>query len=207
MARVSRETAAAHRSAMVRAASRLFRARGLERVGVAEITREAGLTHGGFYGHFASKEALAAEALAAAFADGRDHLATGGLDGYLRGYLSRSHRDHPETGCPIPALAADALRADDGVRRVFAEGLAGLLEAIAARLPVGDPDERRMRAIEMLATAVGGLALARVVAATDLAASDALLASLRMALRDRVASAVAVAPAQGETRGGELTGS
>ena len=94
--RVSKETAAAHRGAIVAAAGRLFRAHGVAGVAVAEITRACGLTHGGFYGHFASKEALAAEAIAGAFAEGLARLeAAADLATYVRIYLSRSHRVAP----------------------------------------------------------------------------------------------------------------
>lgn len=179
MARVSREAAAAHRAAMVAAASRLVRARGVDGVRVAEVTREAGLTHGGFYGHFADKTALVEEALAAAFDEGRGRLEEVGLEGYLRAYLSRSHRDHPESGCPIPALAAEIDHGDAATRSAFAEGVAALVAAIAARLPDADPEARAGRAAALAALLVGGLTLARAQAATDLDASDRLLRSLR----------------------------
>ena len=179
MARVSRETAAAHRTAIVRAAGRLFRARGLERVGVAEITREAGLTHGGFYGHFASKDALAAEALEAAFAESRARLDEGTIESWVKGYLSRTHRDHPDEGCPIPALAAEAAQTGGAIGQAFAEGVSRLTDLVAERLDGDDPADRRGRAAALLATLIGGLTLARSLAATDREASDALLRDLR----------------------------
>ena len=155
MARVSRETAATHRKAMVRAASRLFRARGLDGVGVAEITRAAGLTHGGFYGHFASKEALAAEAVGAAFEEGRVRLETRGLEAWLRGYLSRGHRDRPDEGCPLLAFPSPHARLPDEVATELAGGAARLLDAVAERLPAldgEDAESRARRAAALLAT-------------------------------------------------------
>jgi len=179
MARVSREAAAAHRAAIVRAAGRLFRARGFERVGVAEITREAGLTHGGFYGHFASKEALAAEALTAAFAESRARLDEGTLEHWVKGYLSRSHRDHPESGCPIPSLAADVTHGCQAVRGAFAAGLEMLTDAVAERLADLAEGDRGARATALVALMVGGMGLARPLAAIDRAGSDGLLLALR----------------------------
>lgn len=177
--RVSRETAVAHRAAMVAAASRLFRARGLDRVGVAEITRAAGLTHGGFYGHFASKDALAAEAVTAAFDEGRSRLESGSLEDYLKGYLSRFHRDHPESGCPIPSLGADVLQADAAVGRPFVAGVDRLTAALAARLEGGEAGDRQARATALVALLIGGLTLARARAASDREGSDRLLKALR----------------------------
>lgn len=182
MARVSKETAATHRSAMVRAASRLFRARGLDGVGVAEITRAAGLTHGGFYGHFASKEALAAEAVGAAFEEGRAHLETRGLEAWLRGYLSRGHRDRPDEGCPLLAFPSPHARLPDEVATELAGGAARLLDAVAERLPALDGEDgesRARRATALLATAIGGQILARALATADPALSDSVLAALR----------------------------
>lgn len=188
MARVSKETAATHRSAIVRAASRLFRARGLDGVGVAEITKAAGLTHGGFYGHFASKEALAAEAVTAAFEEGRARLETHGLDGWLRGYLSRSHRDRPDEGCPLLAFPAQSGREPSEVAEALGSGAARLIAALAERVPV-EPDEgteesiggeaRARRAVEILATAIGGQMLARALASADPTLSDSVLRALR----------------------------
>lgn len=180
MARVSRETAAAHRTAIVAAAGRLFRQRGFERVGVAEITREAGLTHGGFYGHFASKDALAAEALTAAFAESRALVEAATLEGWVRSYLSRAHRDHPESGCPIPALAADVAQGAEPIRRAFAEGLSTLTAAVAARLDHLGEAERAARAAALVALMVGGLGLARTLVAIDREGSDRLLLTLRV---------------------------
>lgn len=179
MARVSRETAAAHRAAIVAAAGRLFRRGGFERVGVAEITREAGLTHGAFYGHFASKDALAAEAVAAAFDESRHRLDTVAPADWVRGYLSRGHRDAPESGCPIPALATDAIRADEAVRSVFVDGVEELTNALAERLEGTAEADRRRRAEALLALMVGGLTLARALAASDRERSDRLLVDLR----------------------------
>lgn len=191
MARVSRTQAAEHRAAIVRAASALFRARGLAGVGVAEITRAAGLTHGGFYGHFASKDVLAAEAIDAAFEDGRRRLVDTGLAGYLRGYLSRRHRDQPEDGCPLLALAGSHEPRGGEIDAALARGAAMLLEETARRLPerAGEPEEaRRRRACGLLATAIGGQVLARSLAGEAAELSDAVLAAAREEIRARLES-------------------
>ena len=205
MPKVSKAKAADHRAAIVRVASRLFRARGVRAVGVAEITREAGLTHGGFYGHFASKEALAAEAIAAAFADGRARLEAHGVAGHLRGYLSRFHRDHPDEGCPILAFAGSGGRADEGVEAALGEGAAALIDAIADRLPaaIAAPSARRAEAMRLLALAVGAQVLARALAAREPALSEAVLVAARADALGVVAPGeAAAAPAQGASAKG-----
>src|SRR3954454_23829799 len=100
------------------AAGRLFRQNGIDGVGVDAVMAEAGLTHGGFYAHFASKEALVAEAIGAMFEEARakfEQSVAGkppaeALSAYIDFYLSRSHRDARDTGCPLPALSADLPR-------------------------------------------------------------------------------------------------
>src|SRR4051812_19398836 len=118
--RVSKEKAAQHRAAIVAAAARLFRTRGFDGVGVAEISRAAGLTHGGFYGHFASKDALAGEACEHAFAAGIGRLSESGpLADYIASYLTERHRDRRDGGCPMAALATQIPRQDETVEERF----------------------------------------------------------------------------------------
>lgn len=203
MARVSKAQAAEHRAAIVRAASALFRARGLAGVGVAEITRAAGLTHGGFYGHFASKDVLAAEAIAAAFEDGKRRLVDDGLAGYLRGYLSRRHRDRPEEGCPLLALAGSHEPRGREIDAALARGAAMLLEETARRLPdrAGEPVEaRRRRACGLLATAIGGQVLARSLAGEAIELSDVVLAAAREEIRARLESGAEETAKAGATK-------
>ena len=105
--RRSREEAARTRDTAVKAASRLFRERGFDPVGVGDVMAELGMTAGGFYRHFESKEALAAEACAAAFAgSGLARERASSAEAMVRGYLSKAHRDAPAEGCPLPALAS-----------------------------------------------------------------------------------------------------
>jgi len=185
--RVTKEKAAEHRAAILEAAARLFRQRGFDGVGVADIMKEAGLTHGGFYGHFASKDALAAEACGAAFAQTLRRQEThraDGLSGLLDRYLSARHRDHPEGGCPMPAFASEIGHQADAVQDRFAAGVAGNVDLVASLLPedAGAPDERRRRAIAIVAGLVGGLALARATAAAAPELSAEILAAVRAEL-------------------------
>jgi TetR/AcrR family transcriptional repressor of nem operon len=184
--RVTREKAAEHRAAIVTAAAELFRERGFDRVNVAEIMKAAGLTHGGFYGHFASKDALAAEACGQSFADaatrlrGRTDIAT-----HLESYLSESNRDR--TGCPMAAYVSDIARQDAAVQESFAHGVDTYLGALSDQLEAActlnrTADERRERSIFLLSAVVGALALSR---ATQSGAPD-LSREILDAVRDQL---------------------
>jgi len=189
--KVTKEKAAAHRAAMVKAAGRLFRERGFDKVGVAEITGAAGLTHGGFYGHFASKEALAAEACGAVFEVALNRLPGGpravaaDLDGFLDSYLTERHRDRSADGCPMAAFASDMPRQDADLQAPFGAGLETYLEKIEALLPedgAQDGKSRRDRAIALVSALVGGLALSRATAKSAPDLSAQILAALRREL-------------------------
>jgi TetR/AcrR family transcriptional repressor of nem operon len=141
-------------------ASRLFRERGIESVSVGEVMATLGMTAGGFYRHFESKEALAAEACAAAFAgSGLAQEPAGSPEGMLRRYLSKAHRDAPGAGCPMPALASDMARQPAPVRRAYTEGVRDAISRIGRLAPGADPGAR----LALLAAMVGALALARAV--------------------------------------------
>ncbi len=129
--RVTREQVQENRRRILEAAGRLFRERGFSAVTVAEVMEAAGLTHGGFYGHFASKEDLAAQALAQALAPApREPGTAPDLAGFVAAYLSAAHRDRPGSGCALAALGSEAARQPAPVRRAFTEGL----EARLARM-------------------------------------------------------------------------
>src|SRR5262245_28533240 len=123
--RVTREQAAANRERIVETASTLFRQHGFDGVGVADIMKAAGFTHGGFYGHFASKEALAAEACAHASRDPwpswLDAPAGERLGRVVHGYLTPRHRDNHASGCVFAALGSDVSRQPRAVRRAFTD--------------------------------------------------------------------------------------
>ncbi|MEJ5151789.1 TetR/AcrR family transcriptional regulator [Comamonas sp. MYb396] len=187
--KVSKAQAAEHREGIVDAAARLYREKGLEGVGVAEITRDAGLTHGGLYRHFASKDALAREACLRAFdwtitplegldsADA-DHDPAVRLRALVHGYLSASHRDRPGDGCPAAALATDAARAGPEMSEVFALGVERNIQRFMAVLP-DDRADRRSQTIVALSSMVGALVLARATAAGNPGLSEEILATLR----------------------------
>lgn len=177
--KVSREKREQNRAAVIDAGSRLFRERGPEGVSVAEVMKAAGLTHGGFYGHFASKEALLAQALGAALAAAAERLrstcAEKGLDAYASAYLSDEHLLDRGGGCALAALGGDVARQPDEVRAAFADGLRQLVEAAASA--GGD----RSAAINTLAHLVGAVVLARAVSGVDDVAAEEILAAARAA--------------------------
>lgn len=174
----SRERILSEAAAMIRDA-------GLESVSVARLMRSAGLTHGGFYGHFASRDDLLAQALERALVDGaaasraasRAGSRAGGnaYEAFVRSYLSRAHRDARQQGCAVAALAADAARADAPVREV----MSGHVERFVARVGelAGADDDQALFAASAL---VGGLLLSRVF--TDARRSDAVLKAVRAGL-------------------------
>ncbi|MFI7708882.1 TetR/AcrR family transcriptional regulator [Nonomuraea sp. NPDC049480] len=184
MGRVSQAQAQQNRNSVVEAAARLFRERGVQAVSVADLMAEAGLTHGGFYKRFASKDALVAEATGRAFEehDARlrsldenrpdDHAAARAA--LVERYLSAEHRDDAGAGCPTAALAADVAREAPGspARERYADGV----EAFGGWLATGDDDE----GLAALSTLVGALLLARATRGTEL--SDRILAASRAAL-------------------------
>lgn len=191
--KVSKAQSSANRQGILDAAARLYREHGLSGVGVADITRHAGLTHGGLYRHFENKEALVREACVRAFdwsmtpPDGVQADGSGSapdLADRVASYLSSAHRDHPGDGCPVAALAVDAARAGGDLSEVFAQGIECNIERFARVVegldPAASPSAAgRERAIRMLATMVGGMVLARATAAGRPALSDEILTVLR----------------------------
>jgi TetR/AcrR family transcriptional regulator, transcriptional repressor for nem operon len=158
--KVSREQVAENRRTILEAASRLFRERGYESVTVAEIMKAAGLTHGGFYGYFASKDALIAGALAEVLS--RRPEPTGDLADYVSGYLSMAHRDNRADGCPTAALAAETVRLTGEPRTEMTAGVKRQIARLSRIVP-GETDARkRQAAIGSWAAMVGAMILARV---------------------------------------------
>ena len=162
--RVSREKAAENRRRIVEAAARLFRNEGFDGVGVDAVMKEAGLTHGGFYGHFASKEALMAEAMAQAI--GRSSAwqeRLGSLSELVTGYLSDRHRADRANGCAVAALGADVARQSPALRSTVTAGVCRQIDRIVSLLKHGTPAARRRRALATYSGMVGALMLARAV--------------------------------------------
>jgi TetR/AcrR family transcriptional repressor of nem operon len=171
------------RERVLHAAARAIRNEGPDRIGVAAVMSEAGLTHGGFYAHFASKEALIAAAISQMFAEAgeRRRAAVEGkaprdaLRDYVRSYLSRAHRDARDIGCPLAALATDLPRMPEDAKAAFGEGVARMTEALETLVEAtGGPSEA---AGPLISEMVGALALARSVA--DPAQSDQILMAAR----------------------------
>jgi TetR/AcrR family transcriptional repressor of nem operon len=169
---------------IVKTASRRMRRDGIDSVSVADLMREAGLTHGGFYRHFDSRDDLVAEAIDAALAQGsqRIHAAAklGGPEAFaaiIDGYLSRLHRDKPETGCAVAALPTDIVRTDPRARAAYSRQVRSYIDLLTELTPGRDRDEAHL----ILAALVGALALARAV--DDRGLSDEILDSAARALR------------------------
>ena len=182
--RGSRAQVAENRDRIIAAAARAFRERGFEGIGVAELMRGVGLTHGGFYGHFASKEELMALACRRAvedmLADWREHIAAAPGDpaaSIVAPYLSPGHRDAPGLGCLMAALGPNSARAAPQVRTAVTELLARVLDVIAGEMPDPGAPDRRLRAIGVFASLVGAMVVARAV--DDRHLSDAVLDAVR----------------------------
>ena len=160
------ETAEKH-ARIVEQAARLFRERGFDGVSVGEIMKETGLTHGPFYNHFASKEALMAESFAHAAETAGALMAqatpdAAGKAAYLSAYLSPTHRDAPGSGCPIAALSTEVARVP-AVRGAYTAHIRSVLARFAAYFPWSNKRHARREAIAALSALVGALTLARAV--------------------------------------------
>lgn len=182
----------ATRAKVLRAASRVIRQKGPDRVAVAGIMAEVGLTHGGFYAHFASKDDLLVQAIGQMFLESRDNFAAivgdrpplDALTSYFDFYLSTDHRDRRDCGCPLPALSADLPRLPAQSRESYGQGVARLSELLARRMEAAGCPEPDELATSVLSELVGAVALARSV--SDRTQSDAILKSSRQSIRSRV---------------------
>jgi TetR/AcrR family transcriptional repressor of nem operon len=158
---------------VVEAASRRFRKDGIEATGVVDLMADVGLTHGGFYAHFSSKETLVKEALAAASLKSRTHLqreiekarsdGRDPLEAIVRAYLTTLHRDRPERGCSVAALGSEIARHPRKTREAFTENLDKTMAIIASALPDHITTQRKEKACAIFATMIGSLQLARGV--------------------------------------------
>jgi TetR/AcrR family transcriptional regulator, transcriptional repressor for nem operon len=183
--RQSREEKAKTHDRIVRIASARIREAGIESPGVAEIMQAAGLTHGGFYKHFGSRDDLIAEAADRAFADGERTVheltadAEDPLAAFVDWYVSTQHRDNPATGCPVVALGGDVPRADERVRAAYGRQVERYLADLERLL--GDGEDGRRRATVALSTLVGSIMLARAIDDEEL--SDEILRDVREAVK------------------------
>ena len=188
--RITKDQVAENRARVVGAAAQLFRAKGFEAVGVAELMAAAGMTHGGFYNHFDSKEEIEAaaceqvfgksvatlQAIAAIADAGKRKRA---FEDYARRYVSPEARDATAPRCPMVAFAGDVSRQSERVREAYAAGLSAYLEAFTRAASSKRGDAARRRAIRRFAEMVGALTLARSVARADPLLSSEILDAAR----------------------------
>jgi TetR/AcrR family transcriptional regulator, transcriptional repressor for nem operon len=154
---------------IVKVAAKRFRERGLEGIGVADVMKEAGVTVGGFYKHFGSRDELVVEALATAFKDldvWEEHTAD--MEQLLRNYLTEAHRDAPGTGCAMGALLGDVTRGSKSARALYTERVKRSLAFSNALLPASQRGDNRNRALLILSALLGAISLSRAVSDASL---------------------------------------
>ena len=166
--RKSREEAAETRKRIVQAAAREFREKGIVATGLADLMNAAGLTRGGFYKHFASKDQLVAEATTAAMDNILEELAAHPtVNAAVAGYLSTRHRDNPTSGCPLAALGGELARSNEKTRATATAGFVGFVDILAGEARTADV---RRRALAAAATMIGAVTMSRVVSDPKLSA-------------------------------------
>lgn len=181
--RITEAKAQENRRRVVAKASELFRKHGFDGIGVGDLMKAAGFTHGGFYNHFDSKEALSAEALDEAFkALDIERARAPTLEELLKAYLSAPSRRAPERSCPAAALAGDVSRQPEAVKAVFADGLERIIASIAEKIPPGV--DARSVAIDLFARMAGAMMLARATPDDSPMGEEILEVVLRACLDD-----------------------
>ncbi|MGF6227164.1 TetR/AcrR family transcriptional repressor of nem operon [Inquilinus ginsengisoli] len=176
--RKSRQEAAETRRRIVDAASKEFRRNGISATGLSDLMAAAGLTHGGFYRHFNSKDDLVAEVcvsaaemlIASIGKEQADHPDQSPFETTVKGYLSAGHRDNPAEGCPFAALGSELTRGDDLVREKATDGFREVVGVVARQFTEVNADVARGRALSALATMIGALTMSRMVNDPDLSA-------------------------------------
>ncbi len=180
------------RARVLKVAAKALRQKGPDKLGVADVMRAAGLTHGGFYAHFPSKEAFLTESLNEIFAQSRERRnqlveglgPRGALSAYIDYYVSKSHRDNPASGCPIVALNSDLPRQPKKFRSAFDAGVKQLTKNLATWIAAMGIEEADKVAVSVLSAMVGAVALSRAVSDPDL--SDELLDAARAGVKARL---------------------
>ncbi|MHB8895883.1 MAG: TetR/AcrR family transcriptional regulator [Candidatus Geothermincolia bacterium] len=173
------------REKILESAGSLMREKGITGTSVADVMGGAGMTVGGFYAHFPSKQELVAETLRSSLRKSRclldsyagEKSGAEWVEAVVNSYLSRSHRDNPKTGCPLPATTGELAAADIAVREVLAEEIDIDVSDMAERLKDAGVDKPRGEALAALSIMVGGLTLARALKGTPL--SDEVLKACR----------------------------
>jgi len=194
MARTPGSTKVETHERIVKTAARAIRERGYDGASVADVMKQAGLTHGGFYAHFGSREAMLEEALDCAAVEGWTRLTAvaeraepgHGLEALVASYLSDRHVAHPESGCTLAALGSETARQAPALRKIATRQINGLAALLLAQMPGGDTPANRDRAFAALSAMVGAIALSRVVddPALSRALREAVLRSIADDARD-----------------------
>jgi TetR/AcrR family transcriptional repressor of nem operon len=200
------------RGRIIEEASYGLRQTGADGMSLVDLMKLVGLTHGGFYAHFGSREALFIEA----FAQAMDRTVSDWLertkgmpveerfDAIVEGYLSFRHRDNRARGCVLPALGTDIARSSQKARRIFARKLDEMIDVIARLFPEESPKKARQIAMGALATMMGSIALARAVGNRNL--SDEILGAGKQVLRSRSGARSAGRPRRSSIKKQELCG-
>ena len=191
--KVSKQKMAEHREQILAAAANRFREHGFDGISVADLMKEAGLTHGGFYGHFSSKEELVALASLRAMSETVakwekvvDEAPGNPLEALAKSYLSLRHHDHPETGCLLAALGSELARQPSSVRDAVRAGQQQFFALLTRIVPGQTKAARKKKAIAVLATMIGGMVLARTVSDPQLRQEilDTVAASIPRSVQD-----------------------
>jgi TetR/AcrR family transcriptional repressor of nem operon len=209
--RYSREHKLETHARIVKKASVRLREKGAHGIGVADLMKDAGLTHGGFYAHFASREALLIEAFTHALDWGTEHwrklaertppdkrLAT-----IVDSYLTTLHRDDPGHGCAIPTLGAEIARESPKARKAFAARLEQMIEMLADQIPELPRKAARKQAMAAIATMMGTVVMSRIAGTGDF--SDEILGAGRDAVLGRAAAAKRSAKKAGPSKAAKST--
>ncbi|WKA26041.1 TetR/AcrR family transcriptional regulator [Bradyrhizobium roseum] len=195
--RYSKEHKQETHARIVKKASVRLREKGAHGIGVADLMKEAGLTHGGFYAHFDSREALVIEAFGYAMDRAAEHWRNmtaeippeKRLSAIVESYVSATHRDDPGRGCAVPTLGAEIARESAKTRKAFAAKLDQMIDLVADQIPDVPRKTARRLAMGTMATMMGALVMSRVAGSGEL--SDEILASGREAALSRAAKPVA----------------
>jgi TetR/AcrR family transcriptional repressor of nem operon len=189
---VSKQQAIENKKAIVAAAEKLFRERGVAAVGLAELTKAAGFTQGGFYNHFKSKDALVSAVMEKAMDDGAADLiasieasravAADPMQQHIDGYLSAEHLANIERGCPLMGFAGDIRRLGKEARETYARGLRWNIDQFVSVIDGANAQEKRKKAIALFSQMVGALVLSRAVVEADPALATEILTDGRQQL-------------------------
>jgi TetR/AcrR family transcriptional repressor of nem operon len=186
--RRSRKDTAATRERIVKAAAAEFRRSGIDRTGLADLMAAAGLTHGGFYKHFSSKEQVVAEACAAATDSLTHNLSAiaeqandrAALEEVVGGYLSRARRDSPADSCPLAMMGSELARQGTETRDAASESFLKLTRLLEPLMPGAEPELQQRNAMVAMCAMIGALTVARFI--SDESLSDAILSEMKQAI-------------------------